>query len=127
MAYYSSTRAGSSMPSAFQDPERINVQAWADEATEAMHTVSISPCATRGPSVTLAVPLNEEQTSRSREHKEAIPCPDAASSDYPPRREPMRRDSLERREALLKGKEGSRRRQRWENGSFLPHYSIDAA
>lgn len=27
------------------------------------------------------------------------------------------RDSQKRREALLKGKEGSRRRQRWENGT----------
>lgn len=33
------------------------------------------------------------------------------------KRKPIfRRDSLKRREALLKGKEGSRRRQRWENG-----------
>ncbi|KAI9753773.1 MAG: hypothetical protein M4579_005007 [Chaenotheca gracillima] len=34
-----------------------------------------------------------------------------------------RRDSLKRREALLKGKEGSRRRQRWENDRLLsnPH------
>ena len=28
----------------------------------------------------------------------------------------MRRDSMDRREALLKGKEGSRQRRRWENG-----------
>ncbi|TKA50820.1 hypothetical protein B0A49_12736, partial [Cryomyces minteri] len=35
------------------------------------------------------------------------------------RREPIRRDSLKRREALLKGKEGSRRRQRWENDRLL--------
>lgn len=32
------------------------------------------------------------------------------------RKEPVRRDSQRRRELLLKGKEGSRRRQRWENG-----------
>ncbi|KAF3480788.1 uncharacterized protein GIQ15_06135 [Arthroderma uncinatum] len=35
------------------------------------------------------------------------------------RREPLRRDSLKRRESLLKGKEGSRRRQRWENDRLL--------
>ena len=35
------------------------------------------------------------------------------------RREPLRRDSLRRREALQKGKDGSRRRQRWENGMLL--------
>lgn len=28
----------------------------------------------------------------------------------------VRRDSLERREAFLRGKEGSRQRRRWENG-----------
>lgn len=39
-------------------------------------------------------------------------------------RELVRRDSLKRREALLKGKEGSRRRQRWENGAC--QLSIDA-
>ena len=35
------------------------------------------------------------------------------------RQAPVRRDSLKRREALLKGKEGSRRRQRWENDRLL--------
>lgn len=45
----------------------------------------------------------------------------ASNEERPPtvsfrRREPLRRDSLKRREALLKGKDGSRRRQRWENG-----------
>ena len=34
-----------------------------------------------------------------------------------PVRKLVRRDSLERREALLKGKEGSRQRRRWENGT----------
>jgi len=32
---------------------------------------------------------------------------------------PIRRDSLKRRESLAKGKEGSRRRQRWENDRLL--------
>ncbi|KAI7250456.1 hypothetical protein KC335_g17062, partial [Hortaea werneckii] len=35
------------------------------------------------------------------------------------RREPIRRDSQKRREALLKGKEGSRQRRRWENDRLL--------
>lgn len=30
----------------------------------------------------------------------------------------IRRDSLDRREAFLKGKEGSRQRRRWENGEW---------
>ncbi|KAF3904937.1 hypothetical protein ABW20_dc0109554 [Dactylellina cionopaga] len=43
-----------------------------------------------------------------------------------PRRTPLRRDSMRRREALLKGKEGSRRRQRWENDNFLNNPSYIA-
>ncbi|KAI9888164.1 MAG: hypothetical protein M1823_000099 [Watsoniomyces obsoletus] len=48
-----------------------------------------------------------------------VPPTAAATTAYPPRREPLRRDSLKRREALLRGKEGSRRRQRWENDHLL--------
>ncbi|KAF3942274.1 hypothetical protein ABW19_dt0203812 [Dactylella cylindrospora] len=51
---------------------------------------------------------------------------EAEAAALRPRRTPLRRDSMRRREALLKGKEGSRRRQRWENGekdNFLNHPS----
>ena len=53
------------------------------------------------PGVTLSIPLEkaEKRADGSRSIKE-----------------PLRRDSMKRRDALLKGKEGSRRRQRWENG-----------
>ncbi|TVY50200.1 hypothetical protein LCER1_G006962 [Lachnellula cervina] len=53
--------------------------------------------------VTLTIPLDKHD-----EAKEARP-----------RKEPLRRDSLKGREALLRGKEGSRRRQRWENDRLL--------
>jgi hypothetical protein len=53
------------------------------------------------PGVTLSIPLDARTENASGDAK---------------RKEPLRRDSLKRREALLKGKEGSRRRQRWENG-----------
>lgn len=59
--------------------------------------------------------------------KPAAPSPGAvdieseAEEEERPRRvsgrQILRRDSLKRREALLKGKEGSRRRQKWENGA----------
>ena len=39
-----------------------------------------------------------------------------SDDELPARHTKSRRDSLVRREALLRGKEGSRRRQRWENG-----------
>jgi hypothetical protein len=47
------------------------------------------------------------------------PKPSTLTPDYPARKL-VRRDSLDRREALLKGKEGSRQRRRWENGKCLP-------
>lgn len=63
--------------------------------------------------ITLAIPLDvnpEPQPSTAKARRAA-----AASTE--------RRDSLKRREALLRGKEGSRRRQRWENDRLLsnPH------
>ena len=61
--------------------------------------------------MTLAIDLDEKALPKHNEDD-----PSAAR----PHREPMRRDSLNRREALLRGKEGSRRRTRWENGSY-PH------
>ncbi|RDH27132.1 R3H-associated N-terminal domain-domain-containing protein [Aspergillus welwitschiae] len=79
----------------------------------------------RGTTVSLSIPLDD-------------PVPTAGSPSAPKvkvlgqptketqvasvtfrRREPIRRDSLKRREALLKGKDGSRRRQRWENDRLL--------
>ncbi|KAK3502540.1 R3H-associated N-terminal domain-containing protein [Neurospora crassa] len=42
-----------------------------------------------------------------------------AANVAPPRRPPSRRDSMKRREALLKGKEGSRQRRRWENDRLV--------
>ncbi|KAJ4385863.1 hypothetical protein N0V85_008036 [Neurospora sp. IMI 360204] len=42
-----------------------------------------------------------------------------AANITPPRRPPSRRDSMKRREALLKGKEGSRQRRRWENDRLV--------
>ncbi|KAK3400036.1 R3H-associated N-terminal domain-containing protein [Sordaria brevicollis] len=42
-----------------------------------------------------------------------------AANVTPPRRPPSRRDSMKRREALLKGKEGSRQRRRWENDRLV--------
>ena len=78
----------------------IDVEAWTEQATAAMATVTIS--------------LDEQPEARPAP-AEAAATEGAGSVRYK-RKEPLRRDSLKRREALLKGKEGSRRRQRWENG-----------
>ncbi|KAK3176860.1 hypothetical protein OEA41_008186 [Lepraria neglecta] len=95
----------------FSPQQPINIEAWTEQATQSLSAVSLSsPSGVRGTSVTLAIDLDEH----------AVPKKDGdAASAYRPRREPMRRDSLKRREALLKGKEGSRRRTRWENDRLL--------
>lgn len=96
----------------------INIEAWTEQAADAMTAVSLSsPGGAPGTSVSLAIPLDEQAAKRTTAADGVRPMTDASTHDRP-RREPLRRDSLKRREALLKGKEGSRRRQRWENGSY---------
>ncbi|TAQ91613.1 hypothetical protein B7494_g123 [Chlorociboria aeruginascens] len=68
----------------------------------ALESLSLSPSA----GITLSIPLNS--------HDDADATP---KSKVP--RESVRRDNQNRREVLLKGKEGSRRRQRWENDRLL--------
>ncbi|KAL2796473.1 R3H-associated N-terminal domain-containing protein [Aspergillus keveii] len=117
------------------------ISAWTEQATASLEGLTITdsaPASTsasasatvrgtiRGSSVSLSIPLDD-------------PVPVAGSSIVPRvkilgqvpeetpkvptvsfrRREPLRRDSLKSREALLKGKDGSRRRQRWENDRLL--------
>merc|ERR1711939_957446 len=79
------------------------VASTADWITQQMENVSITPATpprpVTGTTVRISVPL--DATTRSAVYTE---------------RKILRRDSIERREALLKGKEGSRQRRRWENG-----------
>ena len=92
--------------------EPINIEAWTEQATQTLGAISLAPQASpHGNSVSLAIDIDENPALKQGNHAEDI------RSTYRPRREPLRRDSLKRREALLKGKEGSRRRTRWENGS----------
>lgn len=80
----------------------INIESW---TVSALESLSVSPSA-RGTGVTLSIPLDSRENAAAK-----AAAPKA-------RKEPMRRDSLKRRDALLRGKEGSRRRQRWENGEL---------
>jgi R3H-associated N-terminal domain len=85
-----------------------------EQVTDALYTITLSSPAAASTNVTstLSIPLDEEQ-------------PRSALAGYlPRRREPLRRDSLKRREALLKGREGSRRRQRWENGLCFSRHPL---
>ena len=96
--------------------QRVRVQSWAEETTEATLNSQLAS----GTSVKLEIPLDSALPIRTRPSIEVRVAADQHTSnirDLPrPAREPVRRDSLKRREALLKGNEGSRRRQRWENG-----------
>ncbi|KAL8947871.1 MAG: hypothetical protein Q9222_005885 [Ikaeria aurantiellina] len=98
----------------------INIEAWTEQATESLNAISLSsPPGVRGTSVTLAIPLDEQAAAKRAASAGDEQRPQDAAVNSRPRREPIRRDSLKRREALLKGKEGSRRRQRWENDRLL--------
>ncbi len=89
----------------------IDIETW---TLSALQSLSVSPVA-GGTGTPLSIPLDE---SAKRKSAVIIQDPRADSSAItPPPRPPSRRDSLRRREALLKGKEGSRQRRRWENGT----------
>jgi hypothetical protein len=101
MAIYSSVPPPSQQSQA-SPSSTVQVEAW---TVSALQSLSVSPSA-RGTGVTLSIPLDSTSAANSK----------AAYKSRAAAKEPVRRDSQKRREALLKGKEGSRRRQRWENG-----------
>lgn len=65
------------------------------------------------PLPTKTTPVTPDKLIRGTSVKISVPL-DVRSPV--PARKLVRRDSLDRREAFLKGKEGSRQRRRWENG-----------
>lgn len=90
----------------------IAIQTWTEEAAAALSNLAISsPGGGHTNTVTLQIPLDDNDAPGA--DRPARPAPRASS-----RGEILRRDSLKRRELLLKGKDGSRRRQRWENGEL---------
>jgi hypothetical protein len=107
MAIYSSVPPPSQQPAAPTTPAAVDIETW---AVSALESLSVSPSA-RDTGVTLSIPLDSPDGSDDADRTPSRPA-------YKPRKEPLRRDSLKRRDALLKGKEGSRRRQRWENGKW---------
>ncbi|KAH7549189.1 hypothetical protein BM1_10574 [Bipolaris maydis] len=114
----------SSPQQATAPPQPIDIDAWTEQATVALGSVTISVPgdAPQTAPVTLAIPLDEHDAPTAAAHPVGASAA-AKEGGYYRRKEPLRRDSMKRREALLKGKEGSRRRQRWENDRLLnnPH------
>lgn len=96
-------------------PTIVEIDAWTIAALQSM---SISPIA-RGVGSPLSIPI--DQHAKKAAPGRAVAFSGATANDEGlPRRPPSRRDSQVRREALLKGKEGSRQRRRWENGRPAP-------
>ncbi|KAI0176486.1 R3H-associated N-terminal domain-containing protein [Hypoxylon sp. FL1284] len=90
----------------------VDIESW---TVSALESLSISPAA-RGTGAPLSIPLDEH----SKRSAVTIQDPRSKSAAItPPPRPSSRRDSQRRREALLKGKEGSRQRRRWENDRLL--------
>ncbi|KAE8371952.1 R3H-associated N-terminal domain-containing protein [Aspergillus bertholletiae] len=120
------------------------ISAWSEQAAAHLENLTISDSITvgdqhcagpespsrrsalRGTTVTLSIPLDDPVPSvgdTSAPRVKILSQTSTQTQQVPSvsfrRREPLRRDSLKRREALLKGKDGSRRRQRWENDRLL--------
>lgn len=103
-------------------PQPIDIEAWTEEATAAMSSVTISaPGEVLGATaVTLAIPLDDDTLATGGPVRPVGAAAAAKEGGLYKRKAPLRRDSMDRREALLKGKEGSRQRRRWENGTYWP-------
>lgn len=105
-------------------PDGLDIEAWTISALESLSVSSIA----RGIGAPLSIPLDEHESTK----KTSVIIQDPRSKSTvitPPPRPLSRRDSQRRREALLKGKEGSRQRRRWENGTCnlsAPPYSLDS-
>ena len=105
----------------------VDIEAWTASALESL---SIGPVA-RGTGNALSIPLDGSHPSEPPQQPQmklrAVGFDGVGTSVTPPRRPPSRRDSIKRREAMRMGKEGSRQRRRWENGtvsSFNPYLSL---
>ena len=116
------------MDPTFGTPSNIeaaaNVKAWTEQAAEALESVNLSTNSPKGTSITLSIPLD----SSAEVATSGLPFRNTVRPKTPTqgqlhttsgKRTIIRRDSLDRREALLKGKEGSRQRRRWENGECI--------
>lgn len=98
----------------------VNIEAW---TVSALESLSISPVA-RGTGAPLSIPLDEKKPKKEKPSVHIYDARTRYDAVTPPPRPLSRRDSMKRREALLKGNEGSRQRRRWENGKQGPPYLI---
>ncbi|TWU72774.1 hypothetical protein ED733_003286 [Metarhizium rileyi] len=93
--------------------DAIDIDAW---TISALQSLSVSPIA-RGTGTPLSIPLDNGATVTKQAR--VVTLDESADQDVFPHRPPSRRDSMKRRDDLLKGKEGSRQRRRWENDRLV--------
>ncbi|KAL2691568.1 hypothetical protein Neosp_001957 [[Neocosmospora] mangrovei] len=96
----------------------IDIDAW---TISALQSLSVSPVA-RGTGSPLSIPIDQAPKLKI-ERKVAIDQEGIEPTETP-RRPPSRRDSQRRRDLILKGKEGSRQRRRWENAPLPSDYEV---
>jgi phosphate uptake regulator len=103
MAIYSAVPPPDQQPAQAQG---VDIESW---TVGAMSSLAIS--ASTGATLSIPLDIAKEERKAARHAKRTE---DGYMSEGT--RKIHVRDSMKRRDALLKGKEGSRRRQRWENG-----------
>ncbi|PLB50577.1 hypothetical protein P170DRAFT_508743 [Aspergillus steynii IBT 23096] len=143
MAIHPSLRPQSDVQGNLSPQQTRAISAWTEQATASLENLTITETvpaaqnaacaestpaggALRGATVSLSIPLDDPIPTADHQSTTGarfLGRPSNQTQQVPTvsfrRREPLRRDSLKRREALLKGKDGSRRRQRWENDRLL--------
>jgi len=101
----------------------VDVAAWTQDAIQAMGNMSLNSSPTpliRGTSIGLHIPLDGDHNGLAKGGDgQGVTAGEAVRGGYVLRRKSSNRDSLRRREELLKGKEGSRQRRRWENDRLM--------
>ncbi|KPM40030.1 hypothetical protein AK830_g6543 [Neonectria ditissima] len=90
----------------------IDIDAW---TVSALQSLSVSPLAI-GTGSPLTIPIDHEVKVKVKESSAAR---NADGTPAPPPRPLSRRDSQRKRDMVLKGKEGTRQRRRWENDHLL--------
>lgn len=103
----------------------IDIDAW---TISALQSLSVSPIA-RGTGTPLSIPIDDHvrppATGETKAEIRTVKLNNGADKPATPGRStPFQRDSMARREALLKGKEGSRQRRRWENGMLASNSRV---
>ncbi|KAJ5144885.1 hypothetical protein N7448_002277 [Penicillium atrosanguineum] len=117
-------------PGTLSPQQAVAISAWTEQASASLENLTLSESrlegtpsrpsrsGLQGASVPISIPLDDEPPVTPSRVKIA------SAETRPPtvsfrRREPLQLDSSKSREAVLKGKDGSRRRQRWENDRLL--------